>query len=300
MLEQESPDVALLSANPSSRSNSVNFIEGPIREDLIPEDMEPLVFAENREAFKQVGVSFAEAERRIKLIEWLDGTDIPSINELRYVGYHILKACQKDDAVQQREELKRADRHCKRASFDALELGLISSFETVKAFQERHATYPVSDVLSDYHDMMTDVVKAQSFLAQNSGGEYRDEYYDTCEGWVSRLVDIAAKLTATDEEISKKKSIFYQEQGRVAQADELAARAEQRAERAENRADRVESLMKQRLFIMAVIALASLGGLYFKMKPTEEAVPSAVSQVVVDASSNVKTKAEALKSEVAN
>ena len=117
-----------------------------------PDDVVPLVKEENRPIFQDVAKAFCEAERRMKKIEWMDGTDVPSINELRYVGYHLFKACQQDDTVLQREELRRAERHCKRASFDALELGMITQLERINDFVTDYKDYPVSDDLPDYFD----------------------------------------------------------------------------------------------------------------------------------------------------
>ena len=62
-----------------------------------------------------------ETEIKIKEIERLEGKlSIPSINELRYFGYHVAKAVSLDIAGDEDSEidaeLEKAFRHCQRAS----------------------------------------------------------------------------------------------------------------------------------------------------------------------------------------
>ncbi len=210
-------------------------------------ELKALIFTENEEAFREVAKSFTEAERRIKLVEWVDGTDVPSINELRYVSYHLLKAIQHTDQYKQYEELKRAERHCMRASFDALELGMISQLEEVSVFKDDYKDFPVSDVLSGYFDKLAEVQRAQEFLATAAGGEFRDEYYDECERVLGELMDITRAFRSAREEINKKRLLFEEKK-------ERAIEAEQRAKRAEDRADRAENIARKRLWI-AVVAV---------------------------------------------
>jgi hypothetical protein len=257
MLEQDTPEVPLSSDLCTGEDRDLQALHS---EPLIPSSVYPLVAPGNREAFFRVAQAFAEAERRIKRVEWMGGLDVPSINELRYVSYHLLKACQiQDDEKRQFEELRRAERHCKRASFDALELGIITALEEVKSFRESYSSFPVSDVLSDYHDMMTDVQSTADFLAEAAGGEFRDDYYEDCEQKLGRLQDITRKLSVASEEINKKKALFEREQQRTETAEARADRAESRADTAEERADKMHRLARMRLLLAVVAIVLGVG-----------------------------------------
>ena len=48
-----------------------------------------------------------------------EGVDTAAINELRYAGYHVLRAITTGDTERQTEELSRAQRHCERAFYEA-------------------------------------------------------------------------------------------------------------------------------------------------------------------------------------
>jgi len=278
MLEQDTPEVPLSSDFCTGEDRDLQALHS---EPLIPSSIYPLVAHSNREAFSRVAQAFAEAERRIKRVEWMGGLDVPSINELRYVSYHLLKACQiQDDEKRQFEELRRAERHCKRASFDALELGIITALEEVTSFRERYARFPVSDVLSDYHDMMTDVQSTVDFLAGAAGGEFRDDYYDDCEQKLERLQGITRKLSVASEEINKKKALFDKEQQRTEAAEERADRAESRAVQAEVRADKMYRLAQKRLWLAVGAIIVSLGVGLHKYLPAEYTDFSSIVEVV--------------------
>lgn len=278
MLEQDTPEVPLSSDFCTGDDRDLQALHS---EALIPSGICPLVTLGNQEAFFRVAEAFAEAERRIKRVEWMGGLDVPSINELRYVSYHLLKACQiQDDEKRQFEELRRAERHCKRASFDALELGIITALEEVTSFQERYASFPVSDVLSDYHDMMTDVQSTVDFLAEAAGGEFRDDYYDDCEQKLGRLQDITRKLSAASEEINKKKALFDKEQQRTETAEARANLAESRAATAEERADQMFRLARRRFWLAVVAIVVSVGLGLQKYYPVEGIDLSSIVEVV--------------------
>lgn len=177
------------------------------QEPIIGQNVFPLVAKENEDAFQALAEEFAIAERRMKAAEWIEGTDVPSINELRYVGYHIFKACTySENPAKQREELRRAKRHCKRASFDAMELGIIFQLEQVKSFKQEFRDFVVSDVIPDYLEKLTRVQQVQKFLEDSTGKEDRDQYYSECETHLDALKEINNALFAAREETLKKRS----------------------------------------------------------------------------------------------
>jgi len=264
MLEQDTPDTVTYVDCVGEDKD----LEALHKEPIEPLELVPLVAESNLDMFNNVATAFAEAERRIKSGELMDGVDIPSVNELRYVSYHLFKALKSGIADDlQREELKRAERHCKRASFDALELGIITAIEKVAVFREEYTCFPVSDVLSDYHDMMSDVQEAVDFLHAKAGSEYRDEYYAEAERKVTRLVQITRKLQASKEDLNKKRQLFEEEQARATQADE--------------RAERQLKISNSRLKLAVLALLLGVGGLFFKFIPTVDGFTTADPQKTV-------------------
>ncbi len=81
---------------------------------------------------------FEETEIKVKHLEQ-DTFElaIPSINQLRYVGYHILKASRLDNTSVDnvKDEIKKALNHCQRAKFDAIEIWITYLLEEIRMFE---------------------------------------------------------------------------------------------------------------------------------------------------------------------
>ena len=60
---------------------------------------------------------------------------IPAHNQLRYVGYHVLKALNDDGSVADQEHLYKAKGHCERAMYDAAEAALMASRDWIRDFR---------------------------------------------------------------------------------------------------------------------------------------------------------------------
>jgi CHASE3 domain sensor protein len=229
--------------------------------ELTPQSVIPFITSTNQDLFSRIVTEFTNAERRMKSVEWDGGMDIPSINELRYVAYHLFKACQyQDDVDKQREELRRAERHCKRASFDAMELGIINQLENINRFKEDYNDYPISGVLSDYVKLMQQTEEIKKFLEASTGAENRDDYYDECENNLHSLKKIYSKLTAAREEVNKKRAQYIADQARL-------KKDEQRADRNEQLTKEALALAKKRLWIaIGSIILTVIMGIYTSIK----------------------------------
>ncbi|MDD5296290.1 MAG: hypothetical protein PHU46_05195 [Rhodocyclaceae bacterium] len=143
---------------------------------------------------------FQDAESWIKSIEHDgEGLDIPSINELRYVGYHLLRALSSGD----RGELEKAENHAKRALYDACEAIIVLNLEEIKKFEEDYRTITVSDVIKNYSDLMTKADEARA-LIQETGADTREEYYQKCEVFVKDLKSINAILRSARRDLNVK------------------------------------------------------------------------------------------------
>lgn len=136
---------------------------------------------------------FSKAESESKTAENLEAElGIPSINELRYAGYHAIRArmCElgalDDNDTSVKEELARACRHCDRSIYDSNEVQMTWYLErlgeTHQAYAHSHVTDIVAGVVDGYiHDLVT-LDQATDFLRETKlEHENREKYYQACE-----------------------------------------------------------------------------------------------------------------------
>ncbi len=153
---------------------------------------------------------FETAENVIKTIERLqnEGIVVPSLNELRYTSYHLLRALKNessesggDDSFT--EQMSRAKKHCKRAIYDAIEIGLIDRLEAIELFKTDYRMVDVTSVISDYIEMMGRAREAKN-LVDTTPKEDRELYYEVCISYLDILIDITLKLEDARPELNKK------------------------------------------------------------------------------------------------
>lgn len=162
----------------------------------------------DKDRLKELSDLFTEAEAKVKEVEEIDGDIVvPSINELRYVGYHLMRALAAEHPVIEQELNKAAD-HARRAIYDAAEAQVIFFLEKVKSFQERHRkAASVTDVVSDYLALMRQVEQAKKRISETRQENLpvnRAEYYQQCEPHILALKDIVVQLELAEPEIAKK------------------------------------------------------------------------------------------------
>jgi len=149
-----------------------------------------------RDEIEEIERLFVKAEQKIKSIEHDgDGLDIPSINELRYAGRHLLTALKNNNL----DELAKAKNHVKRALYDACEVLIISNLEEIKQFQNDYRLVTITDVVKDFTSLMIKAEAARQFI-QNKDAESREDYYDECSAQVDilREVNITLKTARAD------------------------------------------------------------------------------------------------------
>ena len=95
---------------------------------------------------------FALAECKVKQLEnTIDKLPIPSINELRYAGFHSvcsLKIGISDETKQ--KEIQSAINHCKRAIHDAMEIGILYYLREIREFEKDYKFVSITSVLPSY------------------------------------------------------------------------------------------------------------------------------------------------------
>lgn len=148
---------------------------------------------------------FAQAERRIKEIEHFnEGLDIPAINELRYVSYHLLEMLVAP-SVSRDEHGGKVVSHLKRAIYDACEALISIQLEELRTFQVDYRLVVVSEVIKDYSILMQDAEAASALIkGTQRGHDGREEYYTQALKHVDALSKINITLRAAREELNKK------------------------------------------------------------------------------------------------
>jgi hypothetical protein len=141
-----------------------------------------------KEKYKQVKDNFQKAEIRIKSIELLHNElSIPSINELRYAGHHILNAIQEDESQKILRELDKANRHTKRAYYDAVESVLLYSLDEIKIFDNEYKIIPETlDVIDNYNGKISEINNIVHEI-ENIEYETRDEKYIKIDEYYSKI-----------------------------------------------------------------------------------------------------------------
>jgi hypothetical protein len=155
-----------------------------------------------KEQVDEAASLFAEAEKCIKDIEHNgEGLDIPSINELRYFGWHLLKALTQNNL----EELVKAKNHAKRAIFDACEAQIVANLTSIENFENDYRVINVSEVIKDYSELMVQAENAKNFI-QDHDGESREDYYRNCVDHVEILKNINKKFKAARHDLNVKRN----------------------------------------------------------------------------------------------
>jgi len=148
---------------------------------------------------------FEKAEQELKSTEYdVDELEIPSVNELRYAGYHLTRARARELEsgghldLAAGDELDKARRHCQRAIFDAIEIRIVSYLESLREIHKAYASAGVADIASQYIDGYIDDLtaadRARAFLAEaRNDHPNREQYYDRCRPYIESLDEIYAK-----------------------------------------------------------------------------------------------------------
>lgn len=153
---------------------------------------------------------FRLAEEKIKLVEKLSNElVIPAINELRYAGYHLveyLTLIADPDAPRDlhSEELRKAQNHCKRAIYDAVEAGTTMVLESIKAFQNDFRMVVLSEHIEDYAAIRARIHAATELVLRSKGeNEDRGDYYEQCTEHLKLMREDLHTLELSRDELVK-------------------------------------------------------------------------------------------------
>ena len=144
---------------------------------------------------------FQEAERAIKEIEDIGNELIvPAVNQLRYTGNHLIRYLADPS---RKTELFEAERHCKRAAYDAYEAAILYYLSLFHTFKHDYRKGTISTVIPDYADLCLQVEKARKLIRNNNTSKTRGDYYKECREHLKEITAIVDKLEASREELNK-------------------------------------------------------------------------------------------------
>lgn len=170
---------------------------------------------ENRGTFEHLYKAFEKAKDRIKKITHdIYGPDnieqtlaAPALNELRYVGFHIIRAISRLDRKEQEEELRRAIRHCERASYDIIEIGIAYQLGRLEYFREEFRQTPITATIKEWGHICESVNRINAELCEiNRFDEAGEEYLIVAEEKLQQLLGITANLPQYRKELDKVQS----------------------------------------------------------------------------------------------
>lgn len=177
--------------------------------------------AEKQDKLQQVVALFDQAENVLKEVEKICGDlSVPSINELRYVGYHIARGIVAHNDKAFFSEIKKAENHCKRAIYDAYEVGILYFLDEIKCFKKNNEnrSKAVCQVLSDYMGCLkaSDEAVIKITEIERDCKDSRERYYQEIQPYYQSLYDIQKKFTYAEPTIQ---NIEYQTQQAIAEKD---------------------------------------------------------------------------------
>lgn len=154
--------------------------------------------------FEEVQSLYALAKEQISQIEAMgDGLSVPAMNELRYVGEHILRASTAENDEEKEEELRKAEVHCWRAISDGAELGSIIALEKLNEFQNEYKGLLVTEYIPEYQEIIRLASSLQSLLAKSENIDPR-EYYLQINKYLPELMEKLSVVEHTRDILHRK------------------------------------------------------------------------------------------------
>ena len=143
---------------------------------------------------------FKQAEEAIKIVEHRHkDLIIPAVNELRYAGYHISVYVQEPVKT---DEIQKACGHCKRATCDAYEAGILYCWQEYRTFQNDYRNCVVTEIIPDYLEKRK-IIKNSLDFVRSIDKETKTSNYAKCREYHEDLIDIVELLNNAREELNK-------------------------------------------------------------------------------------------------
>lgn len=163
-----------------------------------------------REILTRHAEKFDSAERAIKEIEilTLEGVVTPALNEIRYAGQHFIRCFEQDEIATIQKCAIAAERHLRRAVYEAYDAGISFYIEKCYAFKTQYEMIPLTEVLKDYVEQTQSIERIQEeLIAENRTVEKNDnkeDYAERKKPQFDALKSISRNWEAAREELNKR------------------------------------------------------------------------------------------------
>ncbi|CAB5499157.1 hypothetical protein [Bathymodiolus thermophilus thioautotrophic gill symbiont] len=142
---------------------------------------------------------FEQAEVKIKNVEQItsEGVLIPSINQLRYAGHHIVRSLLSDDKEELQAERSSAINHVKRAIYDIDEALLIYYIDSAVNFKEKYNDSGfTTEIIDNYPEKLVRLDEANTSIQQlrkdDNNYQDRQQFYQQLDPYLKKLSEIVA------------------------------------------------------------------------------------------------------------
>lgn len=158
------------------------------------------------DAFLILRQEYDLADRTAKKVQkFVRLAGVPAINELRYVAHHLVNTiAPTSDDVDGEKELQRAINHCKRATYEASEAGILFAFDRIVEFKEDYRSVIISSVVPDWNEILALCETVTRRIAETrEAREDRTPDHKDFEQLFDRLVAICNRLDAARDDMNK-------------------------------------------------------------------------------------------------
>ena len=158
----------------------------------------------SQELLRKLRKEYETADELIKEVQsFTRKAGIPAINELRYMGHHLLLSS--GDGTDPEDELRKAIGHCQRAAYEAAEAGTLAVLDEVDIFRRDYKSVVVTDVVGDYLAILKHADQCQVELRKaRQEGHDRDVDYARLMDAFRSVKGHCTTLNYAREELNKK------------------------------------------------------------------------------------------------
>lgn len=157
------------------------------------------------DSIKEIKALFDKAELAIKKVESYVGLSFPAVNQLRYAGRHFIDSADLGSDEDRDEQLRRAKRHCQRAIYDAMDIGIDFCVSKIELFKSDYRKVTVTDIIPSYIEIIQKTEEAHNFIEQaRTDSDCRENYYVEAEEHYDVLRGFLPLLDIARQELNKK------------------------------------------------------------------------------------------------
>lgn len=158
------------------------------------------------DAFLTLRQEYDLADRTAKKVQkFVRLAGVPAINELCYVAHHLVNAVVPATAdVDTEKELQRAINHCKRATYEASEAGILFAFDRIAEFKEDYRSVVISSVVQDWSEILALCETVTRRIAETrEAGEDKTPDHTDFEKLFDQLVAVCNRLDKARDDMNK-------------------------------------------------------------------------------------------------